>query len=85
MIVPLLPGFALVVVGRAALGLAIGAVPAVAMAYLAEELVAHRVPVAAGIFVAGNTFGGDGGGYCVFHSGHTRWIPFRGVSLRHGG
>ncbi len=58
LIVPFLPGFGLVIAGRAALGLTLGAVPAVAMAYLAEELVAQRVAIAAGIFVAGNTFGG---------------------------
>ena len=58
LVIPFLPGFGLVVVGRAVLGVALGAVPAVAMAYLAEELVAHRVAIAAGIFVSGNTFGG---------------------------
>lgn len=43
---------------RGLLGLALGAVPGVAMAYLAEELVPGRVSIAAGIFVAGNTVGG---------------------------
>ncbi len=43
---------------RGLLGLALGAVPGVAMAYLAEELAPGRVSVAAGIFVAGNTVGG---------------------------
>jgi YNFM family putative membrane transporter len=57
-VAPLLPGFESVIIARVALGLALGAVPAVSVAYLAEELVARRVAVAAGIFVAGNTFGG---------------------------
>lgn len=43
---------------RGLLGLALGAVPGVAMAYLAEELAASRVSIAAGVFVAGNTVGG---------------------------
>ncbi|MET0956511.1 MAG: MFS transporter [Cryobacterium sp.] len=55
---PLLPTFEGVILARVALGLALGAVPAVSIAYLAEELAASRVAVAAGIFVAGNTFGG---------------------------
>lgn len=46
---------------RALLGIALGAVPGVAMAYLAEELVPARVSIAAGIFVAGNTVGGIAG------------------------
>ncbi|MEN0072128.1 MAG: MFS transporter [Propionicimonas sp.] len=43
---------------RGLLGVALGAVPGVAMAYLAEELAPSRVSIAAGIFVAGNTVGG---------------------------
>jgi YNFM family putative membrane transporter len=56
--VPFLPSFESMIIARVFLGLALGAVPAVSVAYLAEELVASRVAVAAGIFVAGNTFGG---------------------------
>ena len=55
---PLLPTFEGVLLARVVLGLALGAVPAVSIAYLAEELAVSRVAVAAGIFVAGNTFGG---------------------------
>ncbi len=46
------------IVLRGLLGVALGAVPGVAMAYLAEELAPGRVSIAAGIFVAGNTVGG---------------------------
>lgn len=46
------------IVLRGLLGIALGAVPGVAMAYLAEELAPARVSIAAGIFVAGNTVGG---------------------------
>jgi len=46
---------------RGLLGVALGAVPGVAMAYLAEELAPGRVSIAAGIFVAGNTVGGIAG------------------------
>ncbi|KQQ08216.1 MFS transporter [Rathayibacter sp. Leaf296] len=55
---PAMPTFETVVAARAALGLALGAVPAVSVAFLADELAANRVAVAAGVLVAGNTFGG---------------------------
>lgn len=66
LIAALVVSFGVVVVGelwqviavRALLGVALGAVPGVAMAYLAEELATSRVSIAAGIFVAGNTIGG---------------------------
>ena len=58
---PLMPTFEAVVVTRALLGLALGAVPAVGFAYLTEELALRRVSIAAGIFIAGNTFGGIAG------------------------
>jgi predicted MFS family arabinose efflux permease len=56
--VPFVPGFEGVVVLRFAMGLALGAVPAVAMAYLAEELRPRWVAVAAGTYIAGNSIGG---------------------------
>lgn len=55
---PLLPTFEAVVAARALTGVMLGAVPAVAMAYFAEEMHADIVAVAAGTFVAGNTIGG---------------------------
>lgn len=45
-------------VARALLGLALGGVPAVAMAYLAEELEPAGLGPAMGLYVAGTAFGG---------------------------
>lgn len=56
--VPLMPTFETVLLARGFVGLALGAVPAVAVAYLAEELHVDWVSVAAGTYVAGNTIGG---------------------------
>lgn len=42
-------------------GLALGGVPAVALAYLNEEITRRAAPLAAGTFVAGNTMGGLSG------------------------
>lgn len=42
-------------------GLALGGVPAVAIAYLNEEVARGAAPLAAGVFVAGNTIGGLSG------------------------
>jgi predicted MFS family arabinose efflux permease len=57
-ITPLAPTFETVLAARVFEGLAIGAVPGVAVAYLTEELASGRVAVAAGIYVSGNTLGG---------------------------
>ena len=56
--VPLMPTFETVLLARGLVGLALGAVPAIAVAYLAEELDGAWVTVAAGTYVAGNTVGG---------------------------
>ncbi|MGY4856378.1 MFS transporter [Cryobacterium sp. AP23] len=58
LVVPFLPTFEAVVIGRIILGVALGAVPGISVAYMTEELVRSRVSIAAGLFVAGNTFGG---------------------------
>ncbi|MCS5730720.1 MFS transporter [Herbiconiux moechotypicola] len=58
LLAPLAPGFGGVLTVRGLVGLALGAVPAVAVAYLAEELHVDWVGVAAGTYVAGNTLGG---------------------------
>lgn len=58
LLAPLMPSFEAVIAVRALTGVALGAVPAVAMAYLNEEIRAGWVPVAAGTYIAGNTFGG---------------------------
>lgn len=57
-LVPLAPNFELLLVGRFFEGVALGAIPAIAMAYLSEEIVAAHSPRAAGVYVAGTTIGG---------------------------
>jgi YNFM family putative membrane transporter len=54
LVVPLAPSFPVLVVLRAAQGVALAGFPAVAMAYLAEQ---NKVQ-AIGMLIAGNTFGG---------------------------
>ncbi len=61
LLVPLMPTFESVLLVRGLAGLALGAVPAIAVAYLAEELHGSWVGVAAGTYVAGNTIGGIAG------------------------
>lgn len=60
--VPFAPTFGLMVAGRAVEGLLVAGVPAVAMAYLTEMLIAagaaSAVPRAAGTYVAGTSMGG---------------------------
>lgn len=60
--VPFAPSFDLLVAGRAVEGLFVAGVPAVAMAYLTEMLIASgaasAVPRAAGTYVAGTSMGG---------------------------
>jgi len=46
---------------RALTGLALSGVPAVAMAYLVEEMDRSSVGLAVGLYIAGNTLGGMGG------------------------
>ncbi|WP_293694761.1 MFS transporter [uncultured Agrococcus sp.] len=60
-LVTLMPTFELLVAVRVLEGLALGGVPAVAVAYLNEEV--HRLDAAAavGTFIAGNTIGGLSG------------------------
>ncbi|MDF9717034.1 MFS transporter [Nocardioides sp. ChNu-153] len=58
LVAPLVPGLGAVIALRALTGVALGAVPAVAMAYLNEEVSRAWVPVAAGTYIAGNTIGG---------------------------
>ena len=55
---PLAQDMALLLVLRAAEGVALGAVPAVALAYLSEEVDARHTAAAAGSYIAGTTVGG---------------------------
>ena len=61
LLVPLAPTFPILVALRAAQGLALAGVPAVAMAYLSEEVEPQRAGAAMGLFIAGNAVGGMSG------------------------
>jgi len=58
LLVPLVPSFPALVALRALQGLALAGVPAVAMAYLSEEVEPNRAGAAMGLFIAGNAVGG---------------------------
>jgi MFS transporter, YNFM family, putative membrane transport protein len=58
MLVPFAPTFALLLAGRFVEGLMVGGVPAIAVAYLTEEVDPVHAARAAGIFVGGTTIGG---------------------------
>ena len=55
------PSFSLVLVLRGLAGVALGGLPAVAMAYLAEEIDPTAIGVAMGLYIAGNAVGGMSG------------------------
>jgi MFS transporter, YNFM family, putative membrane transport protein len=58
LIVPFAPTYQLLLAGRLVEGLVIGGVPAIAIAYLTEEIDPAHAARAAGTFVAGTTIGG---------------------------
>ena len=55
------PSFSALLVLRGLAGAALGGLPAVAMAYLAEEMEPAALPVAMGLYIAGNAVGGMSG------------------------
>lgn len=59
--VPFAPTYELLLAGRFLEGLFVGGVPAIAVAYLTEEIDPAHAARAAGTFVAGTTIGGLGG------------------------
>ncbi|WP_337063377.1 MFS transporter [Kineococcus sp. G2] len=61
LVVPWVPGLGALLLLRAVQGAALGGLPAVAMAYLAEELAAGQVARAAAAYVAGTSLGGLSG------------------------
>jgi YNFM family putative membrane transporter len=61
LLVPLSPSFQLLLAGRFLEGLVVAGVPAVAVAYLTEEINAGHAARAAGTYVAGTTIGGLAG------------------------
>lgn len=58
LVVPFAPTFGLLMAGRFVEGLLVGGVPAIAVAYLTEEVDPVHAARAAGTFVAGTTIGG---------------------------
>ncbi|MFP8965000.1 MFS transporter [Pokkaliibacter sp. CJK22405] len=56
-IAALVPSWHALLISRAALGVMLGGVPAVAMAYLAEEIEPAQLGKVMGLFIAGNAFG----------------------------
>ncbi|MBK8597020.1 MAG: MFS transporter [Holophagales bacterium] len=74
LLVPFAPSFPVLVALRAVQGLALAGVPAVAMAYLAEEVEPKRAGAAMGLFIAGNAVGGMVGRLIVgLLSAHLGW------------
>ncbi|MFT4212677.1 MAG: MFS transporter [Microbacterium sp.] len=61
LLAPLVPSIGLFLAARLVEGAALGAVPAVALAYLSEEVHAGHVVRAAGSYIAGTTVGGLAG------------------------
>lgn len=58
LLVPAAPNFEILLVLRALEGAALGGIPALAIAYLSEEVRASHAAAAAGAYVAGTTLGG---------------------------
>lgn len=58
LITPFLHSLPLILGSRLIEGLALAAIPAIAVTYIADELPARRVTAAAGAFVSGNSIGG---------------------------
>lgn len=61
LLLPLSPTLGVLLVGRAAQGVALAGIPAVAMAFLAEEVHASSLGSAMGRYIAGTTIGGCAG------------------------
>ncbi|MQY26604.1 MFS transporter [Nocardia aurantia] len=60
LLLPWSPNLDVLLAGRALQGLVVAGVPAVAMAYLAEEIHGDRLGAAMGVYIAGTTLGGLG-------------------------
>ncbi|TQM25690.1 MFS transporter [Nocardia bhagyanarayanae] len=61
LLIPFSPSLDALLAGRAVQGIALAGVPAVAMAYLAEEIGGEGLGAAMGVYVAGTTIGGLAG------------------------
>ncbi|WP_316659391.1 MFS transporter [Ralstonia condita] len=78
-----LPGWHGLLLTRAMLGIALGGVPAVAMAYLAEEVHPQGLGLAMGLYIGGTAFGGMAGrvltGAVADHFGWRAAMGFTGA------
>ncbi|MFC3966218.1 MFS transporter [Nocardia jiangsuensis] len=74
LLLPLAPTLDVLLAARAVQGITLAGVPAVAMAYLAEEIDAGRLGAAMGVYVSGTTLGGLTGRLIpAFALDHTSW------------
>lgn len=65
------PGLAALVAARAAMGVTLAGVPAVAMAYVAEEMAPAAAAQAIGLFIGGSAVGGMSGRLFAAAAGHA--------------
>lgn len=70
-----LPSWSSLLLARALVGLALGGVPALAMAYLAEHMAGKGLSLAVGLYVGGTAFGGMAGR--VGTSVLAEWVSWR--------
>ncbi len=76
MLAALAPGWPTLLGLRALAGLALSGLPAVAMAYLGDEMDAQAIGLAMGLYIAGSTLGGMAGRLAVAAlSDHVGWRP----------
>ena len=76
LIAALAPNWPTLIAARALTGLALAGAPAIAMAYLAEEMDRSAIGLSMGLFIAGNTLGGMGGRLAaasIVEFGGWRW------------
>lgn len=83
LVLPLAPSYPALIALRAVQGAAVAGLPAVAMAYLAEEVGAAGVGAAIGAMVAGNSVGGMSGR--LLAGGAADWLGWRGAVALVGG
>jgi YNFM family putative membrane transporter len=77
LLLPFAPNFEVLVVLRVLQGIAVAGVPAVAMAYLADEMGPAGVGAAVGVMVAGNSAGGMAGRLVAGFG--VDWLAWRGA------
>ena len=75
MVAGLAPNFHTLLVARVLLGVALAGLPAVAMAYLGEEIEPTNLGLAMGLYISGNSIGGMGGR--IITGMLTDWFDWR--------